>query len=530
MRAVVAREQGGKLEVEELDLAGPGPGEVRVRLRASGVCHSDLSIWDGTLGGSFPVVLGHEGAGEITELGEGVAGLSVGDHVILSWIPPCGRCRYCWSGQANLCTTVRERQVGRGHLSSGGVPVAAGLGTATFAEETVVPTEAAIPIPADVPYAVAALVGCGVMTGVGAVVNTARVRPGESVVVIGCGGVGLNVVQGARLAGADPICAIDPLPAKREAARGFGATHVAAPEDLAEVARELTEGRGFDYAFEVVGRSSTIRLAYDGKASTLIHPPHGELPSDWPKDLQLSPDGWGLLFADAVVLVEGETELGALPRWFDKITEAADTLAWSARNIAMFSVGGHYGFESWGRYLSHYHVPWAIVCDGVILDPYQPLNSNPVRRKATAQDETTPVTWQKTSAWVLLQVARARGNEQLCDETKRLYAEPADDGTRPQGLTFDEVTSWGETQGVFTLANWFAKRGKLPQPPDGTSPVESIDDLIGQNETLRKAIASVREELGERRSKVRIGLYVAEACPPPQPVHDLFGKLLNWFA
>jgi len=263
MKAVVAREQGGHLEVEDLDLAGPGPGEVRVRLRASGVCHSDLSIWDGTLGGSFPVVLGHEGAGEITELGAGVADRSIGDHVILSWIPPCGRCRYCWSGQANLCTAVRERQAGRGHLSSGGDPVAAGLGTAAFAEETVVPAEAAIPIPADVPDAVAALVGCGVMTGVGAVINTARVRPGESVVVIGCGGVGLNVLQGARLAGADPICAIDPLPAKREAARRFGATYVAAPEDLVEVTRLLTEGRGFDYAFEVVGRSSTIRLAYD---------------------------------------------------------------------------------------------------------------------------------------------------------------------------------------------------------------------------------------------------------------------------
>lgn len=272
------------------------------------------------------------------------------------------------------------------------------------------------------------------------------------------------------------------------------------------------------------------RLTNDGKSSALINPPHGALPGDWPRDLQLSPDGWGLLFADAVILVEGETELGALPRWFDKITEAAGTLAWSARNIAMFSTGGDQGFESWGRYLSHYHVPWAVVCDGVILDPYQPLNSNPVSGKATAQYETTPVTWQKRSAWALLQVARARGNEQLCDETKCLFAEPDAPGTRPDGPTFDEVTRLGETRGVFTLANWFARPGKLPQPPEDIFPVESIDDLIKQKESLQKAIESAREELGERRNKVRLGLYVADACPPPKPVHDLFDKLLNWFA
>jgi len=273
-----------------------------------------------------------------------------------------------------------------------------------------------------------------------------------------------------------------------------------------------------------------VRLTHDGTASTVIEPPREHLHSNWPKDLHLSPDGWGLLFAaDAVILVEGETELVALPRWFEKISETTDTIAWSARNIAILSAGGDHGFESWGRYLSHYHVPWAIVCDGAILDPYQPLNSNPVSGKTTAQAETTPVTWQKRKAWLLLQVARAHGNGQLCDEHKGLYAERGEAGTRPGRPTFDEVTRLRETRGIFTLANWFARPGKLPEPPEDICLIESFDDLIKQSESLQKAAEGTLEELGERRNKVRLGPYVAEACRPPQPVLDLCGKLLDWF-
>ncbi|MHB1844919.1 MAG: ATP-dependent nuclease [Deltaproteobacteria bacterium] len=270
-----------------------------------------------------------------------------------------------------------------------------------------------------------------------------------------------------------------------------------------------------------------IRLAHDGKASTLMHPPHGELPSDWPRDLQLSPDGWGLLFADAVVLVEGETELGALPRWFDKITEAADTLAWSARNIAMFSVGGHYGFESWGRYLSHYHVPWAVVCDGSIIDPYRP--TSPARNTGD-KVQTAPISWSTTRHWVLLQVARARSDDVLCAEAKKLCVKSDSVSTRPDSPTFRDATTLGETYGIFTLANWFAKQGELPQPPEGISPVESIDELIARNNGLRVVADCSRKELGSKGNKVRLGLYVADACDPPCQVKTLYDKVTEWLA
>ncbi|MEV0167731.1 Zn-dependent alcohol dehydrogenase [Nonomuraea fuscirosea] len=261
MRGVVLREAGKPVEVsDELTLRPPGAGEVRVRLRAAGVCHSDLSMCEGRLPARLPLVPGHEGAGEVAELGPGVTGPPVGTHVILSWIPPCGACHLCLGGQPNLCVSVRPS--GPPALRLGAEPAHAALGVGCFAEECVVDARAAIPIPDDVPFDVAAVVGCAVLTGVGAVVNTARVRPGSSVLVIGCGGVGINVLQGAALAAAAPVLAVDRVPEKLEVARGFGATHTATPDELDEVAEELTEGRGFDYAFEVVGRSQTIRQAW----------------------------------------------------------------------------------------------------------------------------------------------------------------------------------------------------------------------------------------------------------------------------
>lgn len=263
MRGAVLAKTGASLEIrDDLTLRAAGPGEVRVRLRASGVCHSDLSIRNGTLGtAALPVVLGHEGAGEIVEVGSGVSGLSVGQHVILAWVPPCGSCALCLGGQPYLCTSGRV--VGRPAFDSSGQDVYAALGVGSFAEETVVPAIAAIPIPDDVPFEVAALVGCGVMTGVGAALNTAQVRPGASVCVIGCGGVGINVVQGARAAGAATILAVDRVEGRRSDALRFGATSACSDSELAAETERLTGGAGFDYAFEVVGRGTTIRLAWD---------------------------------------------------------------------------------------------------------------------------------------------------------------------------------------------------------------------------------------------------------------------------
>jgi S-(hydroxymethyl)glutathione dehydrogenase/alcohol dehydrogenase len=261
MRGVILREVGKPVEVsDDLTLRQPGPGQVRVRIRAAGVCHSDLSMCNGTLPARLPLVPGHEGAGEVVELGPGVTGPPVGTHVILSWIPPCGSCYLCLGGQPNLC--VSARGTAPPALALDGEPVNAALGVGVFAEEAVVDARAAIPIPDDVPFDVAAVVGCAVLTGVGAVVNTARVRPGASVVVIGCGGVGLNVIQGAKLAGAAPVLAVDRFEEKLAAALRFGATHTTTPEGLGDAVAELTEGRGFDYAFEVVGRSATIRQAW----------------------------------------------------------------------------------------------------------------------------------------------------------------------------------------------------------------------------------------------------------------------------
>jgi S-(hydroxymethyl)glutathione dehydrogenase/alcohol dehydrogenase len=266
MRGAVLTEVGKPLEIrDDLVLRDPGPGEVLVALRASGVCHSDLSLQNGTLTAAPPVVLGHEGAGEILATGPGVTDVSPGDHVILVWIPPCGSCALCLGGQPQLCTAARLARAGKvSPLSGPEGPITQGLGIATFGEQTVVPRNAVVPIDADIPFDVAALVGCGVMTGVGAAINTARVTPGSTVAVIGCGGVGINVIQGARLAGAATIVAVDRMASKLEMAANFGATDLVRDDALTDaVGRLSADGAGFDYVFEVVGRSSTIRQAWD---------------------------------------------------------------------------------------------------------------------------------------------------------------------------------------------------------------------------------------------------------------------------
>jgi S-(hydroxymethyl)glutathione dehydrogenase/alcohol dehydrogenase len=229
------------------------------------VCHSDLSIQNGTLPLPLPAVLGHEGAGTVEEIGDDVQSLVVGDHVVCSWVAPCRRCFCCLRGHPELCEHGLDHAFASPYAHGAHGDVLAAFGTATFGEETVLPEHACVRVDAAFPLELAALVGCGVVTGVGAVVNSAQVEPGASVAVIGCGGVGLAAIQGARLAGADPIVAVDVVAAKLRLARANGATEVvdASATDPVEAVRASTAGRGADYTFEVVGQARTIRQAYD---------------------------------------------------------------------------------------------------------------------------------------------------------------------------------------------------------------------------------------------------------------------------
>lgn len=264
MRAAVLPGLNMPLEVrDDVEVGEPGPGEVKIAIAASGICHSDLSAQNGTLPMPLPCVPGHEGAGEIVAVGEHVHDVKTGDHVIVSWLPPCGKCRRCIEGQPQLCLTHLLGFIADPKFTRGSEKIPGFAGTGTFAEEMIVPSYAAVPIPADVPLDVASLIGCGVMTGVGAAINTAQVRPGSSVVVFGCGGVGLSVIQGARIAGAAEIVAVDLLESKLEMAPRFGATHVSSPDGLDSLKTQITGGEGFDYAFEVVGLPVTIRQAWE---------------------------------------------------------------------------------------------------------------------------------------------------------------------------------------------------------------------------------------------------------------------------
>jgi S-(hydroxymethyl)glutathione dehydrogenase/alcohol dehydrogenase len=265
MRGALLRNPGDDtLEVvDDLEIGDPGPGEVRVKIEATGVCHSDLSVMNGTIPQPPPVILGHEGAGTITAVGEGVPGLAVGDHVIIAWSPACGTCADCVDRKSpHLCQGfLMNMAVPKYKLGDADVFGMAGAGT--WAEETIMPYQGAIKIDDDVPFEVASLIGCAVMTGVGAAINTAKVVPGSSVVVFGCGGVGISCIQGAKVCGAAEIVAVDLVDDKLETAKKFGATHGVKPEDLAAVQAEITGGAGFDYAFEAIGSPLTMRAAYD---------------------------------------------------------------------------------------------------------------------------------------------------------------------------------------------------------------------------------------------------------------------------
>jgi S-(hydroxymethyl)glutathione dehydrogenase/alcohol dehydrogenase len=253
----------------------PPPGDVLVRLRASGLCHSDLHVLLGEWEVPTPMILGHEGAGVVEAVGEGVSGVEVGDHVVLSWTPSCRRCRYCVSGRPVLCDKVAEHSAhhlsfdGRTRITTAdGEDVHSFAGAGTFGEYAMVPESGAIPVRRDAPFEQASLVGCAVTTGVGAAVNTAAVRPDETVMVLGCGGVGLNAIQGARLVGARRIIAVDLADERLEEARHFGATELvnSATEDLAQRVAELTDGRGVEVAIEAIGLPATIEAAYSSRA------------------------------------------------------------------------------------------------------------------------------------------------------------------------------------------------------------------------------------------------------------------------
>jgi S-(hydroxymethyl)glutathione dehydrogenase/alcohol dehydrogenase len=263
VKALVARGGGATdLAIEEITLPDPGPGEVRVRIRAAGVCHSDLSMVNGTLAPSFPLVLGHEAAGVVMATGADVRRVEPGDHVVCNWSPACRACWFCLNGESWLCERSGGPGVARGSTKDG-ADLFVTLGLGSLAEEVVVGENAVIAVRRDLPFEVAALLGCAVLTGVGAVRNTARVQRGQAVLVIGLGGVGLSVLAGARAAGADPIIAVDVSEAKRELALAGGATdYLVADDTLSKAVRGLTGGRGADVAFECVGRSSTIRTAW----------------------------------------------------------------------------------------------------------------------------------------------------------------------------------------------------------------------------------------------------------------------------
>lgn len=266
--AALLRELNTPFEVVELDLEEPREGEVLVRMVAAGVCHSDLSRTTGVVpNGGMPIVLGHEGAGIVEQVGSGVTDLKPGDHVVMNWRPACGKCRYCLRGRPALCPNI---VVYRGRMTDGsfrmhykGTPVYYFTSLSTFCTHVTVGQESCVKIDDDIPFTIAALVGCGVTTGTGAVLKTAHVPPDSSVAVWGAGGVGLNVIQGAVLAKANPIIAVDVRPQKLQMAKDFGATHLinAAEENPVEAIKKITGG-GADYTFEAIGRASTCEQAF----------------------------------------------------------------------------------------------------------------------------------------------------------------------------------------------------------------------------------------------------------------------------
>ena len=327
-RAAVAHAAGQPLSIETVNVDGPREGEVMVEIKATGICHTDAFTLSGDdPEGLFPAILGHEGAGIVVETGPGVHSVSTGDHVIPLYTPECRVCDYCTSGKTNLCQSVRETQ-GRGlmpdessRFSLGNDALFHYMGTSTFSNFTVLPEIAVAKIREDAPFDKVCYIGCGVTTGIGAVINTARVEPGANVVVFGLGGIGLNVVQGARLVGADKIVGVDLNPARQALAEKFGATHFVNPAeiegDLVNYLVELTGG-GADYSFECIGNVEVMRQALEcchkgwGESVIIGVAPAGAEISTRPFQLVTGRVWRGTAFGGA----RGRTDVPKIEEWY----------------------------------------------------------------------------------------------------------------------------------------------------------------------------------------------------------------------
>ena len=327
-RAALAIKAGAPLEIADVELEGPKAGEVLVEIKATGVCHTDAFTLSGDdPEGLFPAILGHEGAGVVVDVGPEVTSLQVGDHVIPLYTPECGVCEYCTSGKTNLCQAIRETQGagmmpdGTSRFSVGGEPIHHYMGTSTFSNFTVLPEIAAAKIRKDAPFDKVCYIGCGVTTGIGAVINTAKVEKGANIVVFGLGGIGLNVVQGARLAGADMIVGVDLNNDRKALGEAFGMTHFVNPrdagDDLVAYLVDLTGG-GADYSFECIGNVATMRQALEcchkgwGESVIIGVAPAGAEISTRPFQLVTGRVWRGTAFGGA----KGRTEVPKIVDWY----------------------------------------------------------------------------------------------------------------------------------------------------------------------------------------------------------------------
>jgi S-(hydroxymethyl)glutathione dehydrogenase/alcohol dehydrogenase len=327
-RAAVATAAGKPLEIIDVDLEGPKEGEVLVEIKATGVCHTDEFTRSGAdPEGLFPAILGHEGAGVVVDVGKGVSSLKKGDHVIPLYTPECRTCEYCTSGRTNLCQAIRETQGqgvmpdGTSRFSAGGERLFHYMGTSTFANHTVVPEIALAKVREDAPFEKICYIGCGVTTGLGAVMNTAKVQPGDNVIVFGLGGIGLNVLQGARIAGADMIVGVDLNPGRKEIAEKFGMTHFVNPsevgDDIVPYLVDLTKG-GADYSFECIGNVEVMRQALEcchkgwGTSIIIGVAPAGAEISTRPFQLVTGRNWRGTAFGGA----KGRTDVPKIVDWY----------------------------------------------------------------------------------------------------------------------------------------------------------------------------------------------------------------------
>lgn len=333
--AAVLYEYKKPLVMEELDLEGPKPGEVLVEYKAAGLCHSDLSILTGVFSmPPIPCVAGHEGAGVVVEVGAGVTRVKPGDHVLAIWVPSCGQCYYCVRHQPYLCVQRDRARTGvlidgTPRLKKGKEPIVSMMGVGTFSHYNVLSEKSVLPIDKDIPFEVAAVTGCAVVTGVGAVLNTAKVEPGSSVGVVGIGGVGLNVIQGAVLANATTIIAIDLIDSKLELAKKFGATHTINPgkENLLEKINSLTGGIGVDYSFEVIGTPKTSQMAFEiirrGGAAVMVGIAGAQdtMPLPLPQMSGMEKRILGCYYGSADLMVDPKILLDLYKRGRIKVTE-----------------------------------------------------------------------------------------------------------------------------------------------------------------------------------------------------------------